>query len=316
MEAELCFHDGTNTVNPSLQSLRAFRAVGELGSFAAAARHLEVTGSAVTKLVAALEAQLGVRLLQRSTRKVSLTAAGEGFLHECAQLLDDMDATFARVQAQGQTVRGRLRLSVPSSFALRWLQPRLPVFLAQHPGLQLDLQLTDRYVDLVAERIDAAVRIGTRLPDSSLHARAIGRVPRVLVASPSYLARSAPLREPADLAQHNALRFAWSNSGNHWPFMVDGRPVQVEVSGQVRVDNSVMLRELLRSGLGIALTPDFIVDDLLRSGELKTLLSDFLPPPLTVHVVSTQRLLPLPRTQAIVDFLSRELASSGYALTS
>lgn len=300
-------------MNPSLQSLRAFRAVGELGSFAAAARQLDVTGSAVTKLVAALEAQLSVRLLQRSTRKVSLTSAGESFLPECAQLLDEIDATFARVQAQGQTVRGRLRLSVPSSFALRWLQPRLPTFLRQYPDLQLDLQLTDRYVDLVAERFDAAIRIGTRLPDSSLHARAIGRIPRVLVASPAYLACSPALREPADLAQHNALRFAWSSSGDHWPFIVNGRSLEVEVNGQLRVDSSVMLRDLLRSGLGIALTPEFIVDDLIRSGEVNALLSEFLPPPLTVHVISTQRLLPLPRTQVMVDFLSRELASSGYS---
>ncbi|MFG6433066.1 LysR family transcriptional regulator [Roseateles sp. LYH14W] len=302
-------------MNPSLQSLRAFRAVGELGSFAAAARQLEVTGSAVTKLVAGLESQLGVRLLQRSTRKVSLTAAGEGFLLDCVQLLEEAEAAFARVQSQGQTVRGLLRLSVPSSFALRWLQPRLPAFLREHRELQLDLQLTDRYVDLVAERLDAAIRIGTQLPDSSLHARALGRVPRVLVAAPAYLASSPPLRGPADLTRHNALVFALSSTGSDWPFMLHGRPINVAVRGQLRADNSVMLRELLRSGLGIALTPHFIVDDLLANGELSSLLSDCMPAPLTVHAVSTQRRQPLLRTQLIVDFLARELAASGYGLS-
>jgi DNA-binding transcriptional LysR family regulator len=301
-------------MNPSLQSLRAFRAVGERGSFAAAARQLEVTGSAVTKLVAALEAQLGVRLLQRSTRKVSLTAAGEGFLPECAQLLDEAEAAFARVQAQGQTVRGLLRLSVPSSFALRWLQPRLPSFLRLYPELRLDLQLTDRYVDLVSERLDAAIRIGTQLPDSSLHARALGRIPRVLVAAPAYLASSPALREPADLTQHNALVFALSSTGSHWPFVQRGRPVEVAVRGQLRTDNSLMLRETLRSGLGVALTPHFVVDDLLATNELRSLMDDFLPPPLTVHAVSTQRLQPLPRTQVFVDFMVRELAACGYGL--
>lgn len=301
-------------MSPSLNSLRAFRAVGELGSFAAAARQLDVTGSAVTKLVAALEAQLGVRLLQRSTRQVSLTAAGERFLPDCVQLLDEAEAAFARVQALGQTVRGQLRLSVPSSFALRWLQPRLPGFLRQHPELQLDLQLTDRYVDLVAERFDAAIRIGTLLPDSSLHARALGRVPRMLVAAPAYLDSSPPLREPADLAQHNALVFVLSNTGSHWPFVWRGRAVEVAVRGQLRADNSLMLRDMLRSGLGIALTPHFIVDDLLQSGELQTRLDDCLPPPLTVHAVSTQRRQPLPRSQVFVDFLARELVACGYGL--
>lgn len=301
-------------MNPSLRSLRAFRAVGERGSFAAAARELEVTASTVTKLVAALEAQLGVRLLQRSTRRVSLTAAGEALLPACSQLLDDADAAFARVQAHGQTVRGLLRLSVPSSFALRWLQPRLPSFLRLYPDLQLDLQLTDRYVDLVAERLDAAIRIGTQLPDSSLHARALGRIPRVLVAAPAYIARSPVLREPGDLVLHSALVFALSSTGSRWPFVHRGRPVEVAVRGQLRTDNSLMLREMLRSGLGIALTPHFVVDDLLASSELQSLMHDCLPPPLTVHAVSTQRLQPLPRTQAFVEFMVRELQSCGYGL--
>lgn len=301
-------------MNPSLQSLRAFRAVGELGSFAAAARQLDVTGSAVTKLVAALEAQLGVRLLQRSTRKVSLTAAGAGFLQDCAQLLDEAEAAFARVQDQAQAVRGLLRLSVPSSFGLRWLQPRLPALLRQHPALQLDLQITDRYVDLVAERMDAAVRIGAQLPDSGLHARAIGRVPRVLVAAPAYLRQAPPLRQPADLTQHAALTFALSSSGSHWPFVQQGRPVEVPVRGPLRADNSVMLRELLREGLGVALTPHFVVDDLLASGELLSLLPECLPPPLTVYAVTTQRRHTLPRTERVLDFLAGELARSGYGM--
>lgn len=301
-------------MNISLQALRAFRAVGELGSFAGAARRLNLTGSAVTKQLAALEAQLDVRLVQRSTRRVSLTAAGLGFLADCAQLLDEADSAFARVQAHGAGPRGLLRLSVPSSFALCWLQPRLPAFLRRHSGIQLDLQLTDRYVDLVGERIDVAIRIGTQLPDSSLTARALGRLPRVLVAAPSYLANSPPLREPADLAEHNALVFALSRTGSQWPFQQGGHTIEVAVRGQLRVDNSMMLREALRAGIGIAMTPRFVVDDLLATGELQTVLTESLPPPLTVHAISTQRHLRLPRAQLFIDFLARELQASGEGL--
>lgn len=299
-------------MNASLQSLRAFRAVAELGSFARAAVQLGVTGSAVTKLVAALESNLGVQLLLRSTRRVALTAAGESFLPDCAQLLDDAEAALARVQSLGSAPRGLLRIALPTSFALRFLGDRLPEFLLRQPELRLDLSLNDRYVDLVAERFDGAVRIGSQLADSSLVARPLGRIPRVLVAAPRYLRQSAALETPADLKAHNALVYALASTGNAWPFVVEGRSVEVEVGGQLRVDNSLMLREALRTGLGLALTPHFVVDDLLASRELLPLLQPFVPAPLTVYAMTTQRRSFSPRAKVFFDFLEQQLARAGY----
>lgn len=182
----------------------------------------------------------------------------------------------------------------------------------KHPPLQLDLQLTDRYVDLIGERFDAAIRIGAHLLDSSLHACALGRVPRVLVAAPAYLRSAPPVCKPADLALQNALVFAGTHTSSAWPFMVNGEAVDMVVHGRFRVDNSLMLREVLRGGLGVALTPHFVVDDLLASGELLGLLPDCMPPPLVVHAVTTQRRQPLPRSQVFFDFLVRKLGGCDY----
>lgn len=301
--------------SPSLQSLRAFRAVAESGSFASAAARLGVTGSAVTKLVAGLEQALGVQLLQRSTRRVGLTMAGEAFLPDCVQLLDDAEAALARVRALGDAPRGTLRIALPTSFALRCLSARLPEFLLRHPELRLDLSLNDRYVDLVAERFDGAVRIGSRpLPDSSLVARPLGRVPRVLVAAPRYLRQAPALATPADLVAHQALVYALSSSGDAWPFRVEGRELEVEVRGCLRVDNSLALRETLLAGLGLALTPRFVVDDLLADGRLLPLLEPFLPAPLTVYAVTTARRSFSPRARVFFDFLAQELERAGYGL--
>ncbi|MDC6168701.1 LysR family transcriptional regulator [Paucibacter sp. XJ19-41] len=301
-------------MSASLQSLRAFRAVAELGGFARAAVQLGVTGSAVTKLVAALEASLGVQLLLRSTRQVALTAAGEAFLPDCAELLDAADAALARVSALGNSPSGRLRIALPTSFALRFVAARLPEFLLRHPQLRLDLSLSDRYVDLLAERFDGALRIGSsRLADSSLRARALGRVERVLVAAPRYLRQAAVLERPTDLVAHNALVYALADGGSgSWPFVVAGRPVQVAVGGQLRVDNSLLLREALTAGLGVALTPRFVVDDLLASGALLSLLEPFLPAPLTVHALSTQRHGLASRAKPFFDFIEAQLRQAGY----
>jgi len=297
---------------PSMQGLRAFRAVVELKSFKRAGTRLGLGGSAVSKLVAGLEQELGVLLLQRTTRTLALTEAGEDFYESVVRVLDETESAVERLRERGGKPAGLLRVSVPTSFALRWLGPRLPDFMVRYPGLELDLSLNDRFVDLVAERFDCALRVSTTLDDSSLHARRLGRMPRVLVASPRYLKGAPPLRGPADLAAHRVLVYATSGTGNRWPFVAHGRQLTVPVTGRLQVDNSLMLREALLAGLGLTLTPHFVVDDLLAARKLVALLPQCMPPAHGVFGITTQRRhLPM-KVQCFLDFVQAELHESGY----
>jgi DNA-binding transcriptional LysR family regulator len=293
--------------DPSLHGMRAFRAVVELQSFKKAGVRLGLGGSAVSKLVAALEKELGALLLQRTTRSIALTDAGSAFYDSAVRVLDETDAAVERLREHAAQPRGQLRVSVPTSFALRWLSPRLPDFLVRYPDLRLDLALDDRFVDIAAEGYDCALRIGSDLPDSALVVRRLGSVARLLVAAPRYLKRAPPLRSPMDLPAHEALLYTLSRMGRHWPFRINGRLVQVAVSGRLTVDNSVMLRETLLAGVGIAQTPDFVVQDLLDSGKLVELLPAYKPPSVGVHGVTTQRKhVPL-KTRLFLDFVEAAL---------
>jgi DNA-binding transcriptional LysR family regulator len=296
----------------SLQGLRAFRAVVELKSFKRAGARLGLGGSAVSKLVAGLEQDLGTLLLQRTTRTLALTEAGEDFYESVVRVLDETESAVERLRERGGQPAGQLRVSVPTSFALRWLGPRLPDFMVRYPGLALDLSLNDRFVDLVAERFDCALRVSTALEDSSLHARRLGVMPRVLVASPRYLKAAPPLRMPADLAAHQLLVYATGGRGNRWPFVDQGRQLAIQATGRLQVDNSMMLREALLAGLGITLTPHFVVDDLLASRQLTALLPHCVPAPHTVFGITTQRRhLPM-KVQCFLDFVEAGLRDSGY----
>lgn len=275
------------TKRPSLPAMHAFRRVVELQSFNAAGRSLGLTGSAISKLVAQLEGDLGVQLLQRTTRQVHVTAEGRAFHAAAVRILDDVDAAAEAVRGASAAPAGRLRVSVPTSFALQWLAPRLPAFLLAQPALSLDLVLNDRYVDLLQEGFDCAVRIAAQLPDSSLVARPLGQVQRVLVAAPDYLAHAPPLERAEHLQAHPLLVYSQDGGPVQWA-LGGGRPLLVD--GVVRVNNSVMLRELLLAGLGVTLTPRFVVDDLLAAGRLVERLPALRPPPLTVWgVVAHQR---------------------------
>lgn len=294
---------------PTVQGMRAFRAVAELGSFKRAAERLALSSSAVSKLVAGLEQDVGAQLLRRTTRTLSLTEAGATFLELVVRVLDELERAVERLHERDGQPRGTLRVSAPTSFALRWLSPRIPQFLARHPAVRLDLSLDDRLVDVVADGYDCTLRIGSSLPDSSLHARRLGAVRRVLVAAPRYLKRAPPLRAPADLAAHEALVYTRSN-GDAWPFVVGGRRVDVTVAGRYRVDNSVMLRDALLAGIGLTLTPRFVVDDLLTANRLVALLPDCMPPPHGVFGVTAQRRHAPLKTRAFLDFVAEQLRAS------
>lgn len=253
-------------------SMTVFRAVAQHGGFARAARSLRLSNAAVSKHVAALERDLGVRLLQRTTRAVSVTAVGRAYLERCARILDDLAALDAEVRSDRHEPRGLVKVSAPNSWGLVTLAPALPALFARWPALQVELTLTDRFVDLIEEGVDVALRAAIQLADSSLVAVPVARYPRVLVASPAYLARRGTPRRPSDLAGHVCLRHMRTRDRNRWTLTGPAGEERVTIGGPLSVDNSLALRHALIEGVGIALTPSFVVDEDVRAGRLRTVL--------------------------------------------
>ncbi len=296
-----------NAKTPSLPALQAFRRVVELRSFQAAADALGVSGGTVSKLVAQLEADVGVRLLQRTTRTVGVTEEGMGFYATAVRMDEELAAGLDEARQRAGSVSGLLRVAVPTSFALMWMSRRMPVFMATYPHITLDLSLNDSFVDLVAQGYDCAIRIAARLPDSGLVARPLGHTAQVLVAAPAYLDMAPPLRSPQDLADHACMVYTQTNQPLEWPATSPGQ-APVTVSAHYRVNNSVMLRDALLAGQGLALTPHFVVADLLASGQLQEVLFAHRLPGLTVYgVVPQSRYLPR-KVRAFLDFMAEEMA--------
>jgi DNA-binding transcriptional LysR family regulator len=290
---------------PSLPAMQAFRRVVELHSFGAAARSLQITGGAVSKLVAQLERDLGVRLLHRTTRSVSISSEGEMFYRDAVRILDEVDAAAEAVRGESSAPGGRLRVSLPTSFAIAWLAERLPGFMQAHPQIELDLVLNDRHVDIVQEGFDCAIRIATQLPDSTLVARRLGSVQRLLVASPAYLDVAPPLDQPQDLGTHACLVYSQDGGPVEWPLR---GTAPFRTSGYVRANNSVMLRDLLLAGMGLTLTPHFVVADLLASGRLVELLPAHRPTAHGVFGVVAHPRHVSKKVAAFLDFVGNQLA--------
>lgn len=295
----------TSPRRPGLPAMQAFRRVVEQQSFGAAARSLDITGGAVSKLVAQLERDLGVRLLHRTTRSVSVSTEGQAFYRDAVRILDEVDAAAEAARSGAAEPGGRLRVSLPTSFALAWLAQRLPAFLHAHPQIEPDLVLDDRYVDIVQEGFDCAIRIATHLPDSTLVARRLGTVQRLLVAAPSYLEAAPPLAGPQDLGSHACLVYSQDGGPVEWP-LAGAAPLRT--GGWCRVNNSVMLRELLLAGMGLTLTADFVVGDLLATGRLVELLPAHRPAPHGVFGVVAHPRHVSRKVAAFLDFVGSELA--------
>jgi DNA-binding transcriptional LysR family regulator len=286
--------------------LEVFLRVVQEGAFAAAARSLDLTPSAVSKLVARLEARLGARLLVRTTRALSLTDEGEAYHRAGLEILQALDA--AEQAAAAGAVRGRLRVSASLPFGAMFIAPLIPTFLQRHPDVVVDLSLTDELVDLVAQRTDVAIRVG-ELGDSGLKARKLGQTRRVLVAAPSYLARAGRPETPHDLARHECLAFNFRRAGTIWRFVVDGREFEFPVSGNLLVNNGETMRQMVLAGAGVARLGRFHVADALAAGALVALLENYNPGDL--EIVSALYLgggVPQPRIRAFIDYLVEALA--------
>jgi DNA-binding transcriptional LysR family regulator len=285
-----------------------FAKVVEQGSFARAADRLGLSTSAVSRHVAELEAHLAARLLNRTTRRLSLTESGRAFHERCVQLLADLEEAEEAVTAATVVPRGTLRLTCSIAFGARHLAPALAEFHARHPQLRFDVELSERAVDIVDEGIDLAIRIGS-LGSQSLIARKIGVSALVCCASPAYLARRGTPRVPADLAQHACLSYEYSPERSTWRFHDgEGREHEVRIAGPVHANNGQMLCALAVAGVGISLEPDFIVAPDVRAGRLVTLLSGFTPAPIDIHAAYPSRRHLSAKVRAFVDFLAARFA--------
>jgi DNA-binding transcriptional LysR family regulator len=284
--------------------MEVFARVVELGGFSAAARALRMTPSAVSKLVARLEARLGVRLINRSTRKLQLTPEGTAYYDRSIRILDDID-TAEREAAAGATPRGRVRVNTSVPFGLHWLLPLLPGFLKLHPGVSVDVTLTDTVVDLLEERADIAIRVGP-LRESRLLARKLGESRTVVVAAPSYLAEHGTPRTPADLAKHNMLGFCFSRQVEGWRFRDSkGGIITVPPVGNALVSDGEAMQRLAIAGAGLARLARFHVDEDIQASRLVPVLEDFNPGDReAIHAVFLGHGGQLPaRVRAFLDYL-------------
>jgi len=286
-----------------LQAIAAFVKVVEAGSFAGAATRLDVSVSAVSRQVADLEAHLRTRLLNRTTRRLSLTEAGRAFHERSLQLLADLEEAEEAVTATTVVPRGTLKLTASGGFAVRHLAPAIAEFSARHSDLRFDVQLSEHAVDLVDAGIDLAIRIG-ELGSQALIARRLGLSHLVCCASPTYLARCGSPRIPEDLGQHRCLIYEYAGDANLWRFTdPGGREHAIRVAGPARSNNSEMLAALAVAGMGVLREPDFIVAPAIRDGRLKVVLPDYRPPSVPIHAVYPSRRHLSAKVRAFIDFL-------------
>jgi DNA-binding transcriptional LysR family regulator len=295
-----------------LEGLAAFVAVVETGGFAAAGRRLGVTTSAVSKQVGKLEARLRARLLQRSTRKLSLTEAGAAFMQHARRALAEAEAAREAVVDLNAVPRGLLRLTAPLGFGIMHVSPAITPFLTQHPEMRVDMVLDDRILDLVQDGFDMAIRCGS-LAGASMHlVRRLATQGVVVCASPAYLARRGEPRTPADLAAHDTLVHPYYPEGDSWQFTGPTGPVTVELKPRYSSNNALALRAAALDGGGIVRLASFFVSDDLAAGRLVRVLTRWRLPGIEIHAVYPNRAYVPLKARAFTDFLLGRFADASY----
>lgn len=286
-----------------LAEMEVFVRVIELGNFSLAARDFSLTPSAVSKLLSRLEKRLQVRLLNRTTRRLTPTPEGHSFYEQCVRILADVEEAERSTAGPGDP-RGRLRVSASVPFAHGILFPLIRGFLSRYPGIELDIVLTDQVVNLVEERTDVAIRHGP-LESSRLVARKLGEARMIVVAAPEYLQRHGLPMTPADLAHHNCLDFGYTRTLKGWPFIVKGAPIVVSPVGNLSASDGDALRQLALAGAGLARLDEFQVVDDIASGKLLPILQSFNPgdtDPIHAVFLGQGAQMPL-RVRVFLDYL-------------
>jgi DNA-binding transcriptional LysR family regulator len=286
-----------------LTALRALRRVVELGSFTAAGAALGISHSIVSRQIRQLESQLGAQLLNRTTRRFALTAAGQAYYLASRDILDALDAADRAVAMHQAQPSGSLRINAPMAFGTLELAAWLPDFTRRYPHIHIDLVCNDRIVDLIEDGFDVALRLARGLPDSTLVARQLGSSRTLAVASPAYLARHGHPATPQDLAQHDCLLYSSGEKPAEWSFTdAGGAAHKVAVRGSLRANTSVALREAAVGGMGIAGAADFIVREALRSGQLVEVLPGYTLRPRTLYALYPHSRQLSPKVRVFVDF--------------
>jgi len=280
-----------------IDDLRTFMAIVDAGGVAAAARRLKVSKSIVSRRLVRLERALGAQLISRTTRGVGLTEAGAIFRDHATRAAAELEAANEAIAPHGD-LRGLLRVSAPLSFGLSHVAPVIAELARRHPRLQVDANYTDRFVDLVGEGFDAAIRVGY-LSDSSLIARRIAAIGGRFVASPAYIAAHGAPVTPEDIQHHQALM----QGTEQWRFMADGKQINVRVSGRFKADNGEALVAATLAGVGVSMVPDFLVEAHIASGALVPVMVDYPPPEAGLFVLRAPGDFPPRKVRALIDIL-------------
>jgi LysR family transcriptional regulator for bpeEF and oprC len=294
-----------------LQAMRVFTRVLELGSFTRAADSLDLPRATVTYAIKELETHLGARLLNRTTRQVNATADGEAYYRRCIRLLADLEETESVFRHANAQPKGKLRIAMQGNQARNFVLPVLTDFCERYPHIELDICMADRFVDLVRDGIDCAVRSG-ELRDSSLYGRRIAKLAQITCASPAYLAQYGTPQHPDELAGHQAVNFVSSQTGRIMPFdfVVDGAVRSVTLPGRITVDNADAYLACCESGFGLIQLPRYGAEAGLKQGKLVEVLGDFHPAPMPVSVLYPHQLQLTPRVRVFVEWVAQAYAQA------
>lgn len=291
-----------------LSNMRAFVGVAETGSFSATARHSNTTQATISKRVAALEENLGVKLLIRSSREQALTEAGEEYFQHCVPILEAVDEAENLARCHSKAPRGQLRITASVDFGRIVLSPLLREFMQNYPDIRIDLALSNYYLDLIAGGIDVAIRAG-QLEDSSLIARPLGSLPLCVVATPDYIAKHGQPQHPNELEHHECLLYSPADNPRRWHFNENGKTLHVIVDGKFQCDNGDVILDMVLAHSGLSLMPYWIVHNELSRGELTLLLAEYATPAGDINMVYPERKhLPL-KTRCFLDFMTEKTQS-------
>jgi DNA-binding transcriptional LysR family regulator len=294
------------------ENMRTFIRVVEAGTISAAADRLGVAKSAVSRRLKELEEHLGVELFHRTTRKMNLTDTGRAFYHQSVRILEDvLEAELATSQAHG-TLKGSLKIALPSTFGIMHMGPAINEFLKAHPQIEFDLDFNDREVDLIQEGFDLAIRIAN-LPDSSLIARRLAPIQNVICASPSYLEQMGSPRTPDELLDHRCLVYSLLSDYEYWNLTdIDGREIRTKIHPYLKASTGEFLKDAAVEGMGIIMVPSFIAYKEIESGALVSVLEDYNPPQIDAYAIYPQTRHLSQRVRAFVDFLVKRFEGIPY----
>ncbi len=290
-----------------LLSMSVFRRVAETGNFSEVAREMDISQPTVSKHVAALERHLSIKLLNRSTRQLSLTEVGKQYYDRCIHILDELIETESLLRNQESVPTGTLRINTPVTFGEICIVPHLWQFLDKFPELTIDLIMDDHYVDLVKDGIDVAIRIGP-MPDSALVAKKLGDSPRVVFASPNYLKQRGEPKSLQDLQKHNCIVYTLLTTRNEWHFIGPNGEETIRVNGRFSANNPRTICDAVIDGQGIAVAPLWLVNKYIETGEVKVVLENYVPTPLEIHAVFPGRRYVPAKVRCFIEYFSKQMS--------